>query len=132
MGTLHTSVVRGKEVFSFEYEKAWLSSAYAQVLDPELHLYTEPQYLAGEEKNNFGVFLDSSGPVEEPDAPTRGCNGSQRRPAGATPAGERLPAGGVRNGHRMGALRFKQALDGPFLNNSRGKAITPWTAFREI
>lgn len=58
MGTLHASVVRGKEVFSFEYEKAWLSSAYEHVLEPELQLYTGPQHLAGEEKNNFGVFLD--------------------------------------------------------------------------
>ena len=47
------------EVFSFEYTQEWLSSGQAQYIDPDLHLYSGPQYL-GEEKSNFGIFLDSS------------------------------------------------------------------------
>lgn len=133
MGTLHASVVRGKEVFSFEYEKAWLSSAYAQVLDPELQLYTGPQYLAGEEKNNFGVFLDSS--------PDRWGRVLMRRREAAMARKESRPEQrllesdyllGVYDGHRMGALRFKRTPDGPFLNDNREMATPPWTALREL
>ncbi len=36
MGTLYAAPSRGKEVFSFEYDTAWLKSPHAQVLDPDL------------------------------------------------------------------------------------------------
>jgi serine/threonine-protein kinase HipA len=59
MGLLHSELLRGKEVFSFEYEPGWLQSEFAQVLDPDLALYSGLHYLnAG--KSNFGAFLDSS------------------------------------------------------------------------
>ena len=59
MGTLYASVTRGKEIFSFEYDSEWLKSPQSQVLDPNLGLFTGPQY-AREDRPNFGVFLDSS------------------------------------------------------------------------
>ena len=37
----------------------WLESKYAQVIDPDLQLYSGTQYL-DDKKNNFGIFLDSS------------------------------------------------------------------------
>lgn len=37
----------------------WLKSNYSQILDPELQIYSGSQY-ASDEKQNFGVFLDSS------------------------------------------------------------------------
>jgi len=40
MGRLHAEVLRGKEVFSFEYGQDWLKSGHAQLLDPDLQLYT--------------------------------------------------------------------------------------------
>ena len=60
MGVLHTELLRGKEIFSFEYEKTWLQSGHAQLLDPDLQLYAGIQYLNDQEKQNFGMFLDSS------------------------------------------------------------------------
>src|SRR5882757_2932531 len=59
VGVWHVDMLRGKEVFSFEYDGAWLESGRAQNLDPDLQLYSGPQYLA-ESKSNFGIFLDSS------------------------------------------------------------------------
>lgn len=61
MGILNSEVLRGKEIFSFEYKKEWLDSVEAQVIDPDLKLYSGRQYLTGgNEKINFGLFLDSS------------------------------------------------------------------------
>lgn len=60
MGVLTTQRVRGKEIFSFEYTKAWVSNQNPiLLLDPHLGFYNGKQYLP-EEKNNFGIFLDSS------------------------------------------------------------------------
>ncbi|MCE7857853.1 MAG: type II toxin-antitoxin system HipA family toxin, partial [Ignavibacteria bacterium CHB3] len=59
LGTLYSEIVRGKEIFSFEYDKGWLKSKFAQVIDPDLQLFSGTQYLPGS-KNNFGIFLDSS------------------------------------------------------------------------
>ena len=35
MGSLYANSVRGSEVFSFEYDGAWLKSTAAQTLDPD-------------------------------------------------------------------------------------------------
>lgn len=34
MGILHSELLRGNEIFSFEYDNNWLKSEYAQLLDP--------------------------------------------------------------------------------------------------
>ena len=59
MGHLSMGRVRGKEIFSFEYDDAWLSGGLAQQLDPELQLFAGKQYLR-DARQNFGIFLDSS------------------------------------------------------------------------
>ena len=132
LGILHADLVRGKEVFSFEYDAAWLESGCAQSLDPDLQLYSGPQYL-GEGKSNFGIFLDSS--------PDRwGRTLMDRREALLARTEDRKPKSfletdyllGVFDGHRMGALRFKENEEGPFLNNNREKASPPWTSIREL
>ena len=41
MGTLTAETVRGKEI---EYDKQWLNSPFAQILDPDLQLYTAIKY----------------------------------------------------------------------------------------
>lgn len=60
MGLLHAELLRGKEIFSFEYDPNWLQSGQAQLLDPDLQLYAGMQYLNDQDKSNFGMFLDSS------------------------------------------------------------------------
>ena len=132
LGVLHADLVRGKEVFSFEYDAAWLESGRAQNLDPDLQLYSGPQYLS-EGKSNFGIFLDSS--------PDRwGRTLMDRREALLSRREDRKPRPlfetdyllGVFDGHRMGALRFKETEEGPFLNDNKEMASPPWTSIREL
>ena len=132
MGTLLVTPGRGKEMFSFEYTGSWLKSGLTQMLDPDLQFYPGVFY-PGEEKINFGVFLDSC-----PDRWGRVL--MQRREAAIArlegrPPRELLESDyllGVFDGHRMGALRFKTAEGGPFLNDNREMASPPWTALREL
>lgn len=132
MGTLYAAPVRGKEVFSFEYDPAWLKSKQAQILDPELGLFEGPQY-ARENRDNFGVFLDSS-----PDRWGRVL--MQRREAQKARTEERAMRPlmesdyllGVYDGHRIGALRFRLKDDGPFLDDHTDMAAPPWTKLREL
>ena len=58
IGTLRADVLRGKEVFSFEYDNDWLNSHENCVLDPDLQFYKGRQY-THDDKTLFGVFTDS-------------------------------------------------------------------------
>ncbi len=60
MGVLHAEQLRGKEIFSFEYDNTWLASSFAQNLDPDLQLFKGFHYLNDNAKSNFGLFTDSS------------------------------------------------------------------------
>lgn len=132
MGTLYAAPVRGKEIFSFEYDPAWLKSPYAQVLDPDLGLFSGPQY-AREGSENFGLFLDSS-----PDRWGRAL--MRRREAQQAKMEERDSRPlmesdyllGVYDGHRMGALRFRLSEGGPFLDDQADIAAPPWTKLRDL
>lgn len=59
MGTVLAAPSRGKEIFSFQYDPAWVKSGHAYGLDPKLGLVAGPQY-PNKEHPNFGLFLDSS------------------------------------------------------------------------
>ena len=56
IGTLFYSPIKGREVFSFEYDAAWLVQKGSQNLDPDLQFFPGPQYLK-EGKINFGDIL---------------------------------------------------------------------------
>ncbi len=132
MGTLFATPVRGKEVFSFQYHPNWLKSPYAQVLDPDLSLFSGPQY-ARDGHPNFGLFLDSS-----PDRWGRVL--MQRREAQQAKADKRdirplIESDyllGVYDQHRMGALRFRLSEDTPFLDDQAEIATPPWTSLRDL
>ena len=55
MGALYSERLKGKEIFSFEYNKKWLAYDQAQLLDPELQLYAGLQHL-GTNHKNYGLF----------------------------------------------------------------------------
>ena len=133
MGMLTAQRVRGKEIFSFEYHGAWLSSNRAILyIDPNLGLYKGKQYLP-EGKNNFGMFLDS--------APDRwGRLLMRRREAWQAKLESREEKTlfesdyllGVFDGHRMGGLRFKLEQEGEWMNNQKKMSTPPWTSLREL
>jgi len=132
IGTLFSSYSRGKEIFSFEYDKEWLQSSFALEIDPDLGLYSGVQYLR-DEKNNFGVFLDT--------APDRWGRVLMDRREAILSRMENRPCRnlnesdyllGVFDGQRMGALRFKKSATGAFMNDNRSFATPPWTSIREL
>jgi serine/threonine-protein kinase HipA len=132
MGELKAEYSRGKEIFSFSYSDSWLKSSNSQILDPELQFYSGSQY-AKDEKQNFGVFLDSS--------PDRWGRTLMKRREAAMARSEKRPEKtlresdyllGVFDGHRMGAIRFKEDPDGPFLNDNEILASPPRTSIGEL
>lgn len=131
MGVLHATPARGKEIFSFEYDQAWLDAGHARALDPALRVGPGPQFVAAG-RENFGLFLDSS-----PDRWGRVL--MQRREAQLAREEGRKERRlleldyllGVYDGHRMGALRFREG-GGPFLDDHTELASPPWTSLREL
>jgi len=132
MGMLYSSLSKGKELFSFEYDTAWLKLPEARAIDPDLQLYSGPQYLK-DEKSNFGMFLDSS--------PDRWGRLLIRRKEAALARKENRKARtlfetdyvlGVFDENRMGGLRFKTAADGPFMDNNTKISAPPWAALRDL
>lgn len=132
MGTLYASLNKGKELFSFEYNKEWLKLPEATAIDPDLQLFSGPQYL-NEDKSNFGIFLDSS-----PDRWGRLL--MRRKEVAIARKEERKPRKlfesdyvlGVYDSNRMGALRFKTAVNGAFLDDNAQMSAPPWTALRDL
>lgn len=133
MGILYAENIRGSQIFSFEYDKDWLTTQSSQLLDPDLQFFPGPQYLNDEQKNNFSVFLDSS-----PDRWGRLL--MQRREAALARQEKRKQKHlfesdyllGLYDGHRMGALRFKTDLNGPFLDDNEKFASPPWAKIRTL
>jgi serine/threonine-protein kinase HipA len=130
VGVLTASPSRGKEVFSFEYEKSWITGPYRFQIDPELFLF-EGKFHPSAAIENFGVFLDSS-----PDRWGRTLmlrREAQRAKLEGRKSNTLLPSDyllGVFDKNRMGALRFK--VDGVFKDDDRTYAAPPWTTLREL
>lgn len=133
IGELYVSYIRGKELFSFEYETDWLKSPTANyLLDPDLSLYNGRHYVPMD-KALFGVFADS--------CPDRwGRLLMRRREAELARIEERKPKKlgegdyllGVYDKARMGALRFKTEKSGIFLSDDQNLATPPWTTLRTL
>ena len=123
IGTLRADVLRGKEVFSFEYDNDWLNSHANCVLDPDMQFYKGRQY-THDDKTLFGVFTDS--------CPDRWGRILMKRREALSATDEGRPVRtllesdyllGIHDQARMGALRFKTRTDGPFLDTDSGHPI---------
>ena len=132
MGTLKAELLRGKEIFSFSYDKSWLETGMAQELDPDLKMYTGPQFV-NDDKPNFGLFLDSSpdrwGRVLMKRREAIKARDEQRR---QNPLFEFDFLLGVYDETRMGALRFKLDPAGPFLHEGNEMPTPPINTIREL
>ena len=131
VGTLRSSVIKGKEHFSFSYDNDWLQSPYAQKIDPDLNLYSGEQH--SDNSKNFRIFLDS--------CPDRwGRLLMKRREAIVARREERRPNVlneidyllGVHDLYRQGALRFKQDINGAFLDDDNRLAAPPISSLRDL
>lgn len=132
MGSLYTTPSRGKEIFSFEYDKGWLQSDYAQIIDPDLQLFEGAQYL-NDAKSNFGIFLDSSpdrwGRVLMMRKEAAKARKEDRRTKTLMESDYLL---GVYDNNRMGGLRFKSAQNGAFLDDNAAMAAPPFAVLRDL
>ncbi len=126
IGILRSERLRGKEVFSFEYDKSWLQSNPFFLLDPELEFYEGMHFLAHSHRPNFGLFMDS--------APDRWGRVLLDRREAIVAQKENRPVRqlfetdyllGVCDVLRMGALRFKLKADGPFLGDEKDFVVPP-------
>lgn len=132
IGVLNVDLLKGKEIFSFEYDTEWLQTQKFSFFDPDLQLYKGRQYTQ-QNKELFGFFTDS--------CPDRwGRLLMTRREAIEAKEENRAPKKlmesdfliGIQDISRMGALRFKTELDGPFLAENSKNSIPIWTSIREL
>ena len=132
MGILTSTRLRGKGIFSFEYDRRWLADRRFSSFDPDLQLFSGRQYVP-QDKENFGIFLDS--------APDRWGRVLLERKEALVARAENRKARildeadyllGVFDGSRMGAIRFRLDPEGPFLDDNGETATPPWTSLREL
>jgi serine/threonine-protein kinase HipA len=133
MGLLYASATRGKELYSFEYNKNWIRSiGIGFIFDPDLRFYEGRQYVP-QGKPFFGVFSDS--------CPDRwGRLLMNRREANLARKEGRKPRAllesdyllGVFDEARIGALRFSLSESGPFLAADKNTSIPPWATLRAL
>ena len=131
IGTLSAHQGKGRKSFSFEYSKEWIKSNEQFLLDPDIGWYSGQQF--PNSKDNFGIFLDSM-----PD--TWGRTLMKRRASiKAKHDNEKVHTLydidfllGVFDESRMGALRFKLAKDGAFLDDNIDFPTPQWSSIREL
>lgn len=132
MGWLHRQAGGGGDVFSFEYDETWLQHPEVFQFDPDLQLVEGRIYASGD-RENFGVFLDSS-----PDRWGRLL--MQRRAAHRAAKDGKPPPTltawdyliGVHDSTRMGALRFRRDEKSPFLDDVQDQAAPPIARIQEL
>ena len=131
LGILYVDILRGIEHYSFEYDQDWLKqSKFSFCLDPDISMFSGRQYT---EKNIFGMFADAS-----PDRWGRIL--MKRREAIKARSENRKPNKmydsdfllGVYDQTRVGALRFKDDVNGPFLSDDKETAAPPWATLRSL
>lgn len=132
MGILSAQPIKGREVFSFTYDPAWIEKGLSLILDPDLGLYSGPQYTR-DEKTNFGIFLDSApdrwGKVLMQRREVLRAKDEGRKVKTLTESDFLL---GVHDLYRMGAIRYKTQPDGQFLDNDSKMTAPPMTSLRTL
>lgn len=133
IGTLYVDVSKGKENFSFEYEKNWLESKQMTfMLDPDIFMYHGRQFTPID-KTMFGVFSDSCpdrwGRVLMKRREAVLANRENRKPRELRDSDFLL---GVYDQSRMGALRFCLDENGPFLSDDKEMSTPPWASLRTL
>jgi serine/threonine-protein kinase HipA len=131
LGVLLAQQAKGRKAFSFEYNKDFLLNETPINLDPDIKWYTGLQYPLN--KEIFGVFSDAM-----PD--TWGRTLMKRRAAILAKENSLPPQTlyeidyllGTYDETRMGALRFKLDIDGPFLDDNSNMPAPPWAKLQEL
>ncbi|MDQ2992498.1 MAG: HipA domain-containing protein [Candidatus Eremiobacteraeota bacterium] len=135
LGTLRARAGRTSEVFDFTFDGGALTDATLanQALDPDLGLFPGTQFPKNG-RTTFGVFKDSSPDRWGQTLIRRRFDRDKR--SGLVPRSARLTQSdyllGVHDAFRSGALRYKRAADGPFLDDRGATAAPPFVRLREL
>lgn len=131
IGKLYVDIIRGQEVFSFDYNLDWLNKNSLFLLDPDLKFYGGRQFPI--DKKIFGVFADSSpdrwGRMLMKRKERMMADKENRKPNKLYESDFLL---GVYDETRLGALRFSLEKDGQFLADDKTTAAPPWTTLRTL
>lgn len=131
LGVLYVDTLRGIEHYSFEYDQDWLKqSKFSFCLDPDISMFSGRQYT---EKNIFGMFADASpdrwGRILMKRCEAIKARSENRKPNKMYDSDFLL---GVYDQTRVGALRFKDDVNGPFLSDDKETAAPPWATLRSL
>ncbi len=132
IGELSYESLRGSDSYGFKYNDEWLKKYGNLFLSEDLNNYPGPQY-AQPGKDIFGCFSDAL-----PDRWGRTLLNrreqiladEEKRPVRRLSSYDYLI--GIEDYSRMGGFRFKDELDGDFINMSDSLRIPPLTSIREL
>ena len=124
VGELQFSRQGQKEVSAFRYSPAWLSNPDCFALSPDLPLSTDFQYRAGsKETATFAGAIADTEPdgwgrrvIDRAHAKRRKAEKDAGRDAGSAQLSDLDYLLGVLDSSRIGALRFRDNADSPFLD----------------
>lgn len=132
IGTLYSSSLRGKQIYSFEYSKQWITDFQNIILDPDLYNGPGRQYVP-EEKKIFGFLSDC--------LPDRWGRKLLKRKEEIIAAKERRKLRelteydfltGVNDESRMGGLRFKLNENTDYIAVSDSYNVPPLENIRKL
>ena len=131
LGVLYVDTLRGIEHYSFEYDQDWLKqSKFSFCLDPDISMFSGRQYT---EKNIFGMFADASpdrwGRILMKRREAIKARNENRKPNKMYDSDFLL---GVYDQTRVGALRFKDDVNAPFLSDDKETTAPPWATLRSL
>ena len=132
IGELSYESLRGSDSYGFCYSDVWLRDYGNLFLSDDLNNYPGQQYTAPS-KDIFGCFFDAL-----PDRWGRTLINrreqilakEEKRPVRRLSSFDYLV--GIEDYSRMGGLRFKDSLDGEYINTSEVLQIPPITDIREL
>ena len=132
IGTLAYESLRGADSYAFEYDKGWLIRHADVFLSDDLNNYPGMQYTQPD-KDIFGCFSDA--------LPNRWGRTLLNRREQIAAEEEKRPVRrlssfdylmGIDDYSRMGGFRFKEAMDGEYINVAVPLRIPPLTDLREL
>lgn len=132
IGELNYESIRGSDSYSFEYDKAWLRNHGSLYLSEDLNNYPGQQY-TNPGCDIFGCFADAL-----PDRWGRTLLNrreqllalAEKRQARRLSSFDYLTS--IDDFSRMGGLRFKETIDGDFINVSKSLRIPPLADIRGL
>lgn len=132
VGELTMDSIRGGETYAFKFNQDWLRNHSDVLLSEDINNYVGMQYTQPG-KDIFGCFADSL-----PDRWGRTLvlrreqllATEEKRPVRRLTSMDYLL--GIDDASRMGAFRFKEDIDGVFINAANELQIPPVTSIREL